>query len=601
MSQQTQTNRNLITFGFLWLAQVVSRLGTQLTAFGIALTVLDQNDSVTQFSLTFFAAIAPEMSLSLAAGVVVDRWNRRFALMLSHIGAGICTLTLFVLYTNKSLDFTVLIVLIAMSSAFNAFQYPAMSSATTLLVPKDSLARASGLVQVGLGLAQMVAPLLGGFLLDSVGLGGILIVDVTTFSFAVVVLSILRFPPARLSASGLKANQSVREDLLFGWNYIRDRKPLLYLLFFLGGLNLFGGVTWTLLMPLVKSLGSASELGIVISLGGVGVVIGGGLMLSWGGPKRLIFGILLSIMAQGILLMATVPFESLWAMGILVMGASLLFPIIMGCSDALWLRKVPPDIQGKVLSFRPIVAQTPLVLAVLIAGPLADNVFEPLMREGGALTETLGPYFGIGSGRGIAVLMWSLGLLSGLWAVVGFLIAPLRRADLILEDHQPLFGQRAIDLGFINNKTLWKSLKWQRILRTRTKQDWLLGDVMVNQGFLTKAQHAKLVQETSTAIQSSQPSQAHTASAVLSHLVPTDATLIADDLYGLSLLGDIIVDLGFCRTEDVLAALDQQVVEYQAGSKRHLGTILIDKDLLTEEKLKVSLQVLDALRQQDVS
>ena len=92
----------------------------------------------------------------------------------------------------------------------------------------------------------MVAPLLGGFLLDSVGLGGILIVDVTTFSFAVVVLSILRFPPARLSASGLKANQSVREDLLFGWNYIRDRKPLLYLLFFLGGLNLFGGVTWTL-------------------------------------------------------------------------------------------------------------------------------------------------------------------------------------------------------------------------------------------------------------------------------------------------------------------------------------------------------------------
>ena len=144
-------------------------------------------------------------------------------------------------------------------------------------------------------------------------------------------------------------------------------------------------------MPLVKSLGSASELGIVISLGGVGVVVGGGLMLTWGGPSRLIFGILLSIAAQGLLLMGTVPFQSLWAMGILVMGASLLFPIIMGCSDGLWLRKVPPDIQGKVLSFRPIVAQTPLVLAVLVAGPLADEVFEPLMREGGAWTQSLGP------------------------------------------------------------------------------------------------------------------------------------------------------------------------------------------------------------------
>ena len=149
MVGHSKTNRKLLTFGFLWLAQVVSRLGTQLTAFGIALTVLEQNDSVTQFSLTFFAAIAPEMTLALAAGVVVDRWNRRFALMLSHIGAGGCTLLLFLLHSQDNLDFSTLLLLIALSSAFNAFQYPAMSSATTLLVPKDSLAKASGLVQVG--------------------------------------------------------------------------------------------------------------------------------------------------------------------------------------------------------------------------------------------------------------------------------------------------------------------------------------------------------------------------------------------------------------------------------------------------------------------
>ena len=224
MSGSSKTKRKLITFSFLWLAQVVSRLGTQLTAFGIALTVLDQNDSVTQFSLAFFASIAPEMTLSLAAGVVVDRWNRRFALMLSHIGAGLCTLALYLLYTNETLEFPILVALIALASAFNAFQYPAMASATTLLVPKESLARASGLIQ-GLGLSQMVAPLLGGFLLDWVGLGGILLVDVCTFSFAIVVLSILRFPRARMSAVGLKANQSVKEDMLFGWRYIRERPP----------------------------------------------------------------------------------------------------------------------------------------------------------------------------------------------------------------------------------------------------------------------------------------------------------------------------------------------------------------------------------------
>ncbi|MBT6432362.1 MAG: MFS transporter, partial [Deltaproteobacteria bacterium] len=556
----------------MWLAQVVSRLGTQLTAFGIALTVLEQNDSVTQFSLTFFAAIAPEMTLALAAGVVVDRWNRRFALMLSHIGAGACTLLLFFLHTYDNLDFSTLLILIALSSAFNAFQFPAMSSATTLLVPKESLAKASGLIQVGLGLSQMVAPLLGGFLLDWVGLSGILMVDVSTFTFAVVVLSILRFPPARISASGLRANKSVKDDLFFGWRYIRERTPLLLLLFYLGGLNLFGGITWTLLMPLIKSLGTASELGVVISLGGVGVILGGGLMLTWGGPNRLILGILGSIGLQGILLVATVPFQSLWAMGILVMGASLLFPIIMGCADGIWLRKVPPDIQGKVLSFRPIVAQTPLVLAVLISGPLADQVFEPLMREGGSLTAELGPLFGTGPGRGIALLMWILGICSGLWALVGFCIPKLRRADLLLEDHQPLFGQRAIDLGFIDAKTLWKSLKWQRLLRLRTNQPWLLGDVMVHKALLSREEHGEIVREISNLIRPNSTSKDKandvSTSTLYANIVPAEGRLTSDDFYGLNLLGDIVVDLGFCTQAQVVAALDQQVVEAESGMWR---------------------------------
>jgi DHA3 family macrolide efflux protein-like MFS transporter len=604
MVGHSKTNRKLLTFGFLWLAQVVSRLGTQLTAFGIALTVLEQNDSVTQFSLTFFAAIAPEMTLALAAGVVVDRWNRRFALMLSHIGAGGCTLLLFLLHSQDNLDFSTLLLLIALSSAFNAFQYPAMSSATTLLVPKDSLAKASGLVQVGLGLSQMVAPLLGGFLLDSVGLSAILVIDVCTFTFAVAVLSILRFPAARVSASGLRANKSVRDDLFFGWRYIRERTPLLLLLFYLGGLNLFGGIIWTLLMPLIKSLGSASELGVIISLGGVGVILGGGLMLTWGGPARLILGILVSIGCQGLLLMSTVPFQSLWALGILVMGASLLFPIIMGCADGLWLRKVPPDIQGKVLSFRPIVAQTPLVLAVLISGPLADQVFEPWMREGGALTSYFGPMFGIGPGRGIAVLMWILGVCSAIWALVGFLIPPLRRADLLLDDHQPLFGQRAIDLGFIDSKTLWKSLKWQRLLRLRTNQPWLLGDVMVRKGLLSREEHGQIVREISNLIRQTPSSTIGASpkpdSGLHSHIVPLAGRIISDDFYGLNLLGDILVDLEFCTKAQIVAALDQQVVEAEAGVHRPLGTILVEKNTLDEDKLKVSLEVLEALRKQDI-
>ena len=99
---------------------MVSRLGTQLTAFGIALTVLDQNDSVTQFSLAFFASIAPEMTLSLAAGVVVDRWNRRCSDAQSY-RRGSLALALYLLYTNETLEFPILVALIASRQRLTRF------------------------------------------------------------------------------------------------------------------------------------------------------------------------------------------------------------------------------------------------------------------------------------------------------------------------------------------------------------------------------------------------------------------------------------------------------------------------------------------------
>ena len=170
--------------------------------------------------------------------------------------------------------------------------------------------------------------------------------------------------------------------------------------------------------------------------------------------------------------------------------------------------------------------------------------------------------------------MWGLGLLSGLWAVVGFLIRPLRRADLLWRIINR-FWTNALDLGFIDTATLWKGLKWQRLLRLRARQPWLLGDVMLSKGLISRDQHAVLVKEISNALQkTSTPPQTPSQEApTLAHIHPVDGKLVSDDLYGLNLLGDIVVDLGFCSAKAVISALDQQVVGREAGSQRHLGTI----------------------------
>jgi DHA3 family macrolide efflux protein-like MFS transporter len=157
-------------------------------------------------------------------------------------------------------------------------------------------------------------------------------------------------------------------------------------------------------------------------------------MSAWGGPKRRVFGVLGFTFFEGLftVLMGLRPSLALITAG--AFGLLFALPFSNGSSQALWQAKVPPDIQGRVFAIRRMIAWSTIPLAYLLAGPLADRVFNPLMREGGPLAASVGSLIGAGPGRGAGLLLILAGFLISLVSIPGLLHPRIRRVDLELPD-----------------------------------------------------------------------------------------------------------------------------------------------------------------------
>lgn len=430
-------SRGMITFLLLWSGQVVSTLGSSLTGFALSVWVYQQTGSATRFALIALVTMLPGILLSPVAGALVDRWDRRWALIVADTGAAISSLTLALLLRLDRLELWHIYPLLALSSSFSAFQFPAFSAATSLLVPRRHLGRASGMTQMGAGIAEIVAPVLAGALVVTIGLWGVLLIDVATFLFAITVLLFVRIPRPEASAVGIASRGSLLSEAAFGWTFIRQRPGLLALLLLFATTHVGLGMMQVLVTPMILSFTTADVLGRVLSVAASGMLAGSVLMTVWGGPRRRVAGILGFLLLQGIVLM----FGGLRPNAVLIAASGFVFlfctPLIIGSSQAIWQSKTPPDLQGRVFAVRRMIAWSTLPLAYLIAGPLADRVFEPLLAVGGPLAESLGPWIGVGKGRGIALLFLVLGALVVLTVAAASRLPRLTRLEEELPDTLP--------------------------------------------------------------------------------------------------------------------------------------------------------------------
>ena len=419
----------------LWLGQMLSMFGSQLTGFGLGVWVFTRTRSTLLFALVVLATQGPSVVLSPLAGVAVDRLDRRRVLLAGYSIGGACSVAMALLYSHRLLAYGWVLLLVALSSSAMTVEYPALTASTTLLVPPHQHGRANGLLQFGEAIARLSAPMTGGILLPRLGVDGLIAIDVASFLFAIVLLLAVRIPSPDTSAAGRDANGSVWEQTLFGWRYIRRHRGLLGLLGFFTVLNFLLGAVQVLITPLVLGFADSRTLGTVLSAGGLGMIAGSLLMVAWGGPKRRMNGVFASFALIGISVALTAVRPSAVLVGVGAFGVLFGIPVSMACNNSLWQRIVPQDVQGRVFASRWTIAGAFLPFACLCAGPACDRIFEPSMAPHGVLAGSIGVLLGVGPGRGAALFLLVLGALLLVAAALGIREPRLRRLDDQPVDH----------------------------------------------------------------------------------------------------------------------------------------------------------------------
>jgi len=415
-------------FGVVWIGQLVSTVGSGLTSFALGLWVLGQTGSVTSYALIGLCAIAPRVVMSPFAGVLVDRWDRRRVMLLADLGSLATIAALLALVAADRLEVWEVYLAAALGGVLASFQWPAWAAATTLLVPARWLGRAAGLGMVAQAASSVFAPLLAGALAVSVGILPILALDVTSFVVAITALAIVRFP--RTVAAPGSAVRSPIAQLGDGWRHMRARPELLALLAFLAMVDVVAGFVDALIAPLVLGFASAQGLGLVLSAAGVGMLSGAFVMASWGGPSRRVLGVVVGELASGIAFVAMGLRPELLLVAAGAFAAHFAAPFVFGSNQAIWQLRVPPELQGRVFATRQMVEQAMTPLAFIIAGPLVEQVFQPLVGSGGWLGDSLRGVVGAGDARGIGLLFVLLGLAQVALAVGALGFARLRAVDL---------------------------------------------------------------------------------------------------------------------------------------------------------------------------
>ena len=356
--------KGMTTFTIIWFGQLISLVGTAMTRFALLIWAYQQTHNATTVALLGFFSLAPFVLASPLAGVWVDRLNRRLLMIFTDLGAGAMTVIMLGLYVTGNLEIWHLYTAGALTGIFEAFQRPAYSAATTILIPKKHYARASGMRSIAESASQIIGPFLGGALLAFVDINGVMLIDIITFVVAFITLLIVRIPSPPFNFEQQDKNHTTWQEIRFSLNYIRQRHGLFGLLLIYSVINFLAGLTYFGVLPTMILARTGSDqlaLASVEAALGVGGVIGGLLLSVWGGPKRMIHGVL----AGGAL-------SFLWAIYSLPLDAVSLFGSLAHLSPhflchSLWApiepfgrKKYLPACRGAFFQFNPCCKQRPV-------------------------------------------------------------------------------------------------------------------------------------------------------------------------------------------------------------------------------------------------
>ena len=402
-----KTLKELRYFIILWLTQSFSSLGSAMTNFALVIWLYQDSGSALTTALLTVCSYAPYVVMSIFAGVISDKWNKKAVMLICDTFAAACTIAVFILLKTDTLEVWHLYILNGLNGLMNSVQAPASDTAATMIIPEKHYQKTSGMRSFSNSLISVLTPVFASGIMAFSGIGAVIIFDLITFVTALLTLMFFIKIPAipHINENRESFFQSAKNGLL----YLKNNRDLLCLILFLSAINLIASMYEAALPAMILSKKNETALGLVNGCTGAASLLGSVAATFLPEPKsriRVICGCLMFSMSTENFLLAFGKYTAVWCTGA-VLGW-LAIPLMNANYDVILRKSIPKEIQGRIYSVRNTLQFFTIPLGYFLGGLLTDKVFEPFMKntENKALTFL----FGSGKGSGAALLFFTIGM-----------------------------------------------------------------------------------------------------------------------------------------------------------------------------------------------
>jgi DHA3 family macrolide efflux protein-like MFS transporter len=367
-----------VRFFAIWTGQAFSLVGSALVSFALIWGLTEQTGSATALATASLAARLPPVVLGPVVGTLVDRWRRRWIMVIADSAIALLTALLAYLYGRGIVETWHIYSILLARALGTAFHDPAMMASTSLMVPREQLARIAGIDQTRQAITEMTGPALGAFLVALLPIESILAIDIVTAPLAIVPLLLIDIPQRKVAASRETGWRSVIQETGEGFRYLWNWHGLFVMLATVSLIPLVNTLAWSLIPLLVRDYfgGGPAEWGWFSIARNAGSLIGGTLMGTWGGFRQRMATMLggLAILGLVNVIRRLVPPYAYWLFLVAAFVSGPPATIFFAALKAVLQSVVPPEMQGRVFATQNSLfwAMGPLGLAIL--GPLGSVI-----------------------------------------------------------------------------------------------------------------------------------------------------------------------------------------------------------------------------------
>lgn len=395
-------------FLIIWFGELISNIGSGLTAFGLGLYVWQMTYSAVDVAMVEMAALLPMILLAPVAGVLADSYDRRLLMILGDIVSGFGLIAMLVIMLTGDIQVWQICLCVGFISVFSALLDPAYKATITDLLTEDEYTKASGMVGIASSSKFLISPIIGGFILAFFSMEVILLIDILTF--VVTVAAIFSVRKSLAVKSKVKKEMDFFKDLKEGWQILLESKGVMLLIVLVSCLMFYMGIIQVLSKPMILSFASEQTTGILQTVVACGmmmssILIGRGIL-----KKNFVNVMVASFIVSGIMMAG---FGATTSIPVIIISGFLFFatlPFATTCIDVLIRKSIDNDKQGRAWGLISLISQVGYVVAYVFAGVLADYVFIPALVEDGVLADSVGKIIGTGETRGIGFLIMFAGL-----------------------------------------------------------------------------------------------------------------------------------------------------------------------------------------------